>query len=430
MTRDGWTTDPVRRGLRAVGEVTGLVSEVTVAGSARDGDGVVRASASPASLRETLGVDLDREPPMGLGGTGPTTAAALTALLGEFCERYCTFHPLGDAFDRRTTTHARLRESDADVVSFDALDTVEQDRSESFGFTAFDETTTVDWVAGVTPDGGRRYVPVERVSLAPQLERTAGERRPHFYASSNGCACGSTVHGAVRRALYEAVERHALMRTWYRQETPPRLSVAAPRVAAARDRVSRPGVEHTLLDLGSVGEVSVVGVATESTDGSAPAFGLTASAALDVETAAVEALSEASQGYRAMREVVLAGGLAADVDLTEQPNLWACAQFYARPENRHHTAFLTEGPERRVTSTGERERSDEAATASVLESVCEAGVDPVVFDLTTPDVRRLGMDVVRVVTPSLVATRLPALPPVDHPGLDYELSTRKGHPIP
>jgi ribosomal protein S12 methylthiotransferase accessory factor len=420
----------VRRGFRAVGARTGLLSGIEFRSSPRDGDEVVRASATPASLAQTVPFSVSRDPPMGLGGKGTEIGEAGTTLVGEFFERYCAFHPLGDAFDRTTGSHEAVAETDTSVVPFDTLDTVDQRRSEQFGFAAFDSDTPVDWVAGTTADGVSRYVPTELVTLAPQIERTLGDRAPHFYASSNGCACGSTAAGATLRALYELVERDALMQTWYRHRTPDQLQFDSETVAVAHERVRTAGVEHTFLDLGGIGSLDVVGVVARATDETHPAFTISASASLDTATAAADAVVESTQSLWMLRRIALTEGLAADIDLTEQAELGSCPQYYARPENTHHVSFLTDGPVRSVSPPTPVDRSYGEALATVLSELRDAGVEPVFFDLTTPDIRELGMHVVRAVTPSLVDLCFPALPPVDHPALDGDLATEKGHPIP
>lgn len=430
MTEVGWRTDPVRRGLRAVGARTGLLADVSFTSPPRAAEDAVIADAEPASLRRTLPLSVEREPPLGLGGKGETVSEAATTLLGEFFERYCVFHPLGDAFDRTTESYRSLCERDCPTMPYRYLDVVDQERSATLGFRAFDRDARVDWVRGLTPTGERPYVPAALISLSHQVERTLGDRRPHFYASSNGTACGSEPAGAVLRSLSELLERDAIMRTWYAQRSPPVLdaSECSP-VADALARAATPSVSHTLVDLGGVGDVHVVGAIVTTDDETAPAFVVAASAAIDFVTAAREAIVESTQGYRHMRKLARTRGLAGDVDLRTQTNLWACPQYYARPEGLEHVRFLLEGPVESRTGDRSRPDSQRGELRELLARLRRADVSPILFDVTTPDVRELGMHVTRAVAPSLVDMPLPALPPVDHPAFDGDLATRKGHPI-
>lgn len=423
----GWRPDPVERGLRAVGARTGLVSELSFRPAPKDGEDTVLASAEPASLAETLPMSLRRDPPMGLGGKGETTGEAATTLVGEFFERYCVFHPIGSAFDRTTATLSELD----DTMPAGYVDVVGNERRTAAGFRSFDPDTPVDWIRGVTPDGQRPYVPVERVSLAPQNARIFGDHTPRFYASSNGCACGSQPAGAVLRATYERVERDAIMQTWYSQRTPDRIDTSAyPAVEETKRQVSSGAIEQTLVDLGGVDGLHVVGVVVSRSDGDAPAFAISAGASLDFVTAACDALSESIQIYRTMREIALTKGLASDVSLSDQKNLWACPQYYARPENADRVAFLTNGPTvAPEAATDPPERSVTEELSLVFDRLEAAGVDPIVFDLTTPDVRELGMHVVRTLAPGLVDMPIPALAPAEHPAFPDGLATTDGHPV-
>jgi len=418
--------------MRAVGNRTGLLSDVRFSAPPRGSEQTVTAAATPASLRRTIPLSVDRDPSLGLGGKGETVGEAATTLLGEFFERYCAFHPIGEAFDRTTATYTELRDRGERVVPAEFLDVVDQSKSESVGFRAFDRETEIDWIRGRRTDGRGTYVPVERVSLAYQIERTLGDAQPHFYASSNGTACGSTLEGAILRSLYELVERDALMRVWYTQTSPPVLDVDdQPTVAAVLDRVSSDSTTHTLVDLGGVADVPVVGAIVTHDESTAPNFLIAASASLDPVSAARDALVESTQGYRHFEKNVARTGLVDGIDPTKQANLWACPQLYARPEAFDHVSFLLDGTTSELPA-GDRwgeDRRLRAELEALLDRLHRHDFRPIVVDVTTPDVRSLGMHVTRVLAPRLVDLVLPAIPPIDHPAFDDGLATEKGHPI-
>src|SRR3954453_19819083 len=93
------------------------------------------------------------------------------------------------------------------------------------------------------------------------------------------------------------------------------------------------------------------------------------------------------------------------VDLPPEPgfanvNDWEQhARFYALAANQPALDFLTAGSEERLLDPEEELPEDQALLDQVVARVEAAGADAVVVDLTTDDVKRLGLHTVKAVIP-------------------------------
>jgi ribosomal protein S12 methylthiotransferase accessory factor YcaO len=74
--------------------------------------------------------------------------------------------------------------------------------------------------------------------------------------------------------------------------------------------------------------------------------------------------------------------------------------------------------------------STERSLAHCLDALADAGCTPIAFDLTTRDVRDVGLAVTRVFVPELVPLTLPFALPSNHPAFDGQELTDQPHPFP
>jgi len=88
---------------------------------------------------------------------------------------------------------------------------------------AFSESTPYEWVKGISLRNGEPvFVPID-LAFFPVFQEDLG-RKPLHAGNSSGVAAYSGIEEAQRRALLEAIERDALMHSWFTRVPPVQIS--------------------------------------------------------------------------------------------------------------------------------------------------------------------------------------------------------------
>ena len=328
------------------------------------------------------------------GGGGRTATAAAAAAVGEAVERYsATYIPV----DRLVYATAAELGGDAAAPERFALFSERQHREPGFPFVPFEQRTRVPWVRGrALRDGRPAWLPAELVFLGD-----LGSSSRIGYATSNGTACAPDAATATRRGLYELVERDAFMLVWRNRLSLPLLEWRGHRKLRELDDryFASSGLAYAAVDLSRVhGVPSVLGVVRARRGPGA--LGVGAGTAATVGAAWWKALSEAFSTHAAARRIAVVepGIPAADGVNSFHDHI----RYHASPEGARAAAFLDASGERvdvrevpRLEAGGEIE--------ALLDRIERAGSSAYAVDVTSPDVRRLGLHVVKTLAPELCA---------------------------
>jgi thiazole/oxazole-forming peptide maturase SagD family component len=424
------TDPPAARAERCLGPLAGLATGLSFRQADRSmGEYAVPELTTAAVGRTVPGAD-EGSIDLTVGGGGETVTEATLTALGELLERYSMHWPVPG---RRTATHAELRDCDAGVVDLAALTAWDEADLVGAGFEPVDEHTPVEWVPGTAlPTGREVYVPAGLVAS------TSGDGRDRFPSSTSGNACGSSLAGGLARSLYEQVERDAVMRTWYEGRTPPRLDISAfTELERFRRRITPDGYRLHVLDLPTPTDCRAVGAMLVNEADRVPKFRLFAGAHHSLGGALRDALSEATEGLLQTRYRLAAGDTPdPDIDIESAYDFDDNVRYYMQPDHFDAVAHFADGDVRTVdpNATTDVEPSPKTEVEPDLDralAAVRAGEEttPIGVDRTPPDVRELGMYTTAVYVPELVDMALPALPPVDHPGLS-RVETTAAHPFP
>jgi ribosomal protein S12 methylthiotransferase accessory factor len=433
------TTDhPAARAERCLGRLCSPTTGLEFRQSDRGTGEFAITDLSTAAIERTLPQTGDKSISVTVGGGGTTVTTATLTTLGEFLERYSMYWPVEDAV---AETHAGLQAAGESVVDIEYFQVWDEEDLDAAGFEWFDADTTTEWVPGTNLHTGKEvFVPADLVTFAH-----AHGGAPSLPSSTSGNACGSSLAGALVRSLYEQVERDAIMRTWYEQQTPTRLDISAfDGLERFRRQITPTSYRLHVLELPTPTACSAVGAALVNERDRVPKFRLFAGADRTVAGAVRDALSETAEGLLQTKYRLAAGDTPdKDIDISSVYDFDGNVQYYMRPEHFEAVAHILEGDVQVVspdaTASGdapasenlERELNDpQWELKHALEAVT-AGIDatPISVDLTPPDVRELGMYATSVYVPELVDISPPALPPIDHPGLS-RFETRAPHPFP
>ncbi|MFV9423713.1 YcaO-like family protein [Microbacterium sp. S1037] len=363
------------------------------------------------------------------GSAFDDAASAQAAAVGESVERYC-----GNILDTLPVRHgsfAQLRR--AGVPALDprrlVLYSDAQYAAPGFPFVPLDADLPVHWVPGRSAVTGREiWVPASLVYVNWYSADVAAAPPTNFCAFA-GIAAGPSEEFAVTSAIEEVVERHATMVWWLNAQPLPRVEgVSAPAVAE-RSRVS-------FVQLDNEFAVPVAAAILHDDDDQLVNVGF--SARPDFASAASKALTEAYTLQEGSRDLLHADGLHWRVmtegelngrafkpwradrrylddfrpDMHDCDDLMVQQQVYLDPRaGERMERLLRPASGRPIDSVP---RMPERSRVAMIAALERADVEPIVVDITTPDIRSAGLTVVRVVAPGTIGNAPAAFPFLGH----------------
>jgi ribosomal protein S12 methylthiotransferase accessory factor len=382
---------------RACSPHTGIVRSLEACLFATTEPPVFRVAGSVGRGRGLLGSSLDHL--TGVGGAGSTLVEAASSAVGEALERYsATYVPN----ERLIVATASELGDEAVAPERFALFSERQYASAGFPFERFTRDTRVSWVRGWSvADDRPAWLPAELVFLGDVVHD--GRRIGH--ATSSGAACAATVDEALVPGASELLERDAFMIVWANRLSLPLLDIGRDEELLALDRrlFAATGLQHAAVDLSAFHDLPIVLGVVHAPVGCSGALGVGAGTAASLVRAWWKALVEAF-GARA------AGAKLALVR-TERPS-WPDGivtfeehiVYHADHTRSSAAAFLDESRDRVDPASVPRLEGDTptARVAALGRRVEAAGSSLYAVDVTSPDVRELGLVVVKAVAPELV----------------------------
>jgi ribosomal protein S12 methylthiotransferase accessory factor len=384
----------------AVDDRVGVVHSVNLR-RAESGPRIYLAGSTTADLsliRPNLGVIRN-------GGAGFVKKDALNATIGESLERYAA--GLWHRADLRLASWTELTAAGERAAPPDSfgLFSAEQYAEPEFGFVPFTEDTRVRWVRATRwPDGDPCWVPACQVHL--YYRRVAGEAAiaPSI---STGLAAGPSREEAVLGGLCEIIERDALAISWLHR-LPPRPVPAEVIASSSRLAYHLSGAaswQVSFYDLSLDLTPPVIVAVMDYHGGPEPVLSFGSACRTHPSRAVEKAFLEAAQGLTYVRRLVkeyrdfeIMPGFANVDEFNKH------AVLYTRhPELRARAGYLVH-PE--VPPSCDRPVRPAAApsgdpVAGIVAELAGIGLSTYVVDLTTPDTRRAGVHVVRVLVPGL-----------------------------
>lgn len=341
------------------------------------------------------------------GGGGENIETALAATIGEAVERYCMLF-----YDRDEMVFGSYREvGDAavhpDLVRLYSREQVGR-KAPEVKLEYFDEDSRIYWAWGHSlTTGGPRLVPASQVYMEYYWD---DKESPVGRNASSGLAAGATLEQAILTGLLEVIERDAFTICWLYEKARGRIRINDPELEGVlRDHFhyGHPSVDIQIFDITlDVPIPSVFGVMRRPTE-FGPVLCVSSVTRLKPRDAIRKCLREIGQGLPYLRF------------LKHQLRDWEpAADFSNLSVFDHHCTTYTKRPELIAPAmaafdavTEEVDFSDipDRSTGRVLgdielcvEMLREAGKEVIVVDITTPDIRDVGLHVVRVLIPGLV----------------------------
>jgi len=334
----------------------------------------------------------------GGGGASTDRAIAMAKAVGEAVERYCA--TIYDAHDFPLASFESAPFPCVPPGEF-ALYSREQYAREDFPYVPFEPTTPVRWAPAYDLTNGKTcHVPVPMIVLFSRYEN--GEH-PIAQSVSTGLACHVDPNRAAASAVCEVIERDAFTITWQARLARPRIrlrTLSDPNRDLVR-RFERMGGAVTLLSLPmDHGVTTILAVLRSEAQEAAPLV-FAASADLDPERAVRKSLEELahtrlfSQWARNHLPRLVPGPHYENVvSLHDHGNL------YCDPMNTPLADFLFAPRQIDFQEMDNLSTGDSGQDLQTLHGRIRAvGHRLLLADVTSEDVRGLGLSVIRAVIP-------------------------------
>jgi ribosomal protein S12 methylthiotransferase accessory factor len=406
------TAETIRKGLRLLSPRVGILTDIG-AGMHITGDPdcfvIGNAVCDPSRLVEQR-PHVDRS-----GSAGLTLDRAVAGAMGEAVERYCMRFYWDDemvfgSYDELKDTHHCV---DPALARLHSPEQIERKGGVNalggYGRAqVFTGASKVRWARGYSLTHQRpALVPAHQVYI-PYVTRADEDRTG--WNSSTGLAAGNTLEEAIHSGICEWLERDAFVISWLNRFVPREVEVDDPELLALmRDRFGygRPGVDlrvyDTTLDIGVPS--AFVWMVSPTDFGTGVYVG--AACRPSPKEAVTKALVELAQCVPYCRMTVHknAAWTPRD-DFTDVSDFERHSIFYMKRLDLVDEAFqhLRDARSRRVKlsemadcSTGRVLSDIEAMVAEVARH----GYEVLVVDVTTDDIRDVGLHAVRVSIPGL-----------------------------
>lgn len=336
-----------------------------------------------------------------VAGKGATEDEAIQGAIGEAVERYCGAHANARLFKR-----ARWEEVKDRAISPNecVLYSERQYRTKDFPYLPWNPETEIDWIpARELPGDSDVFAPASLIYTSHEPVNAEEYLCP---PSSNGLAAGSGLPMAVRNALYELIERDGFLVHWLNRLPSPEIDLAGANdlsINIAR-HYERFGVETRVFNISTGLPAYVMMAVSLGSEAETPAALIGLGCSPDPKIAVQKALFEICQIRPGSIEKFLKDKPHEDLNgYMDIKTLDQHHAYFMDPANLHELSFWLEGD--RKTSLDELPNNSAGSIRADLTACVAAlkkeGCRVVYSDLTTPDVDRYGLKVVRAIASGL-----------------------------
>ena len=335
------------------------------------------------------------------GGVSSARSTAIAKAIGEGVERYCSAIYSREEFPLFSYSNAPVRCCDPETF---ALFSQNQYASENFNYIPFACDTVVRWTPAFDlTDNLPRYVPACAVYIPYEFK--AGEEAEILQPISTGLACHSSPTLAAISGICEVIERDAFTLTWQCKLRKPRIEhdSLSPSNKAIVRLFENAGYRISLLDITTDISVPVVLAVSQSSRHDNPPLVAAASASLSPEIAVRKSLEELEHTREYVQHIKSEVPRLARIENFENVHYQADhLNFWCDESNLKYADFLFEGPSVSFAELKDLSSDSDVANLKTLRNLISArGLRILLCDLTTSDVKEIGLSVVRSVIPGM-----------------------------
>ncbi|MBD3628756.1 YcaO-like family protein [Cyclobacterium sp.] len=335
------------------------------------------------------------------GGAAINRELALAKTIGECVERYCAA-----IYDKKQFPLCSYNKAPFTCVhpkKF-ALYSQEQYNHPEFEFDEFTEDAPVRWIEAINLETKERTAVPASMVFVPYFFYENGDETPIVQPISSGLSCHCSLEEAVVGGICEVIERDNFMITW--QAKLSRRKIRKHTLSKNNQdliqRFEEVGYEIHLMDISNETKITgILAVATGTKTNFVPLV-VAASVALSPEEAVRKAIEELAHTERYAYQIK-----------NELPRLESDPEFDNVLGQVHHVNFWVNSAVSKeaeflyssdqwmdfkelVDYSQETPSEDMKALVALIK---KSGYDVLVTDITTSDIRSLGMTVIRAIIP-------------------------------
>jgi ribosomal protein S12 methylthiotransferase accessory factor len=335
------------------------------------------------------------------GGAATTRELALAKTVGECVERYCAA-----IYDKSFFPLVSYKEATFPCVhpkSFALYSKAQYDHHE-FDFDEFNEDSPIRWVEALNLSTQELIgVPASMVYV-PYFFYENGDETPIVQPISTGLSCHCSYEEAVVGGICEVIERDNFMITWQAKlsRTKIRQETLSDENKDLIQRFVEVGYEVHLMDISNETKVTGILAVARGTKTNFIPLVVAASVALSPEEAVRKALEELAHTERYAYQIKSElPRLEAHEEFDNVLGQVHHVNFWVNPEVSKHASFLYSSEEFmdfNELSDFSRETPLEEMK-NIVSIIHSSGFEVLVTEITSSDVKSLGMNVVRTMIP-------------------------------
>ena len=294
-----------------------------------------------------------------------------------------------------------------------------------------DNAARMRWVKGNSLiDGRELWVPFAAVYISTPY-KYPGEA--FVIPISTGCALAANFERAAVSGTLELIERDTLSLTWLQQMPLRRIDYSAstnPELWERIRRIEAAGIEQHFFDATTDLGFPTAYLIQTSSRGDLHLL-VMAATRFNMEDAMIRVMDEASSTRAALEKLARKPPLYDPANFGSFTRLTDGAVYYADRRNSEAFDFLLRDPPtvaladvRRVDAADERQM-----IAQVANTFAGRGLELVAVDITVPQLRQLGISVVRMLAPQLLPLTVNYNMKYGATPRLYDAPARMGHPV-
>jgi ribosomal protein S12 methylthiotransferase accessory factor len=383
------------KAIQLVGTETGVIKMIYEAPTAPDASQIFGCAALCSNL-EAIGFPSESQIS---GSTALTRDQSIVGAIGEAVERYsAAYTPNSDI------VHKSYIEIAGDAVNPEDLILYDQEQQSGVGFGYFSPASDqrIGWIEGWSLTR-ERPVFVPAFCVYQPYTSTTGEL-PVVQQITTGLACGATPEEAILAGMCEVLERDATMLLWLQSRKTPRAnnrSDLPDDVAQVFKKFGKNARYVSLLDA-----THDTGIPAYVAMWDGPLAGrngaVFASCAKPFQSsAAIGALTELAQCLMWV-DSLIAGETSIPHPLTGKfEKIEHHVAWPFRPDTRQYWDFASGSSREALFSSNAQNRSKDVLDdiERCVERVAAAGLETIAVDVTSPDIREVGLHVWRIIIP-------------------------------
>ncbi len=337
------------------------------------------------------------------GGASMNKNYAISKAIGEAIERYSSA-----IFDINTLPLTSYNDANFKCVppSHFALYSNEQYNTDGFKFVPFTNDTPIRWTEMLNLSNHERiFIPAAAVYMPYFYYHGTGDS-PILQPISTGLACHASFEKAAISAICEVIERDAVMLCWQAMMAMPQI-----RIETLSDfnyeivkRLEKNGSKVVMLDITlEHGVPTILCMLLGGNDKAKPAIIFAGAADPDPETAVRKSLEELPHTRRYCSRLMTYSP-NFEAEFPDHANVTDQAEhlhFYCDHNNKKYTDFIFTSPKRKtfdqIKSLVGSNNKD--TLNNLVTAISQTGENIYIKDLTSSDVKGLGLCVVRAVIP-------------------------------